>query len=107
MLTIDELERGYSQRADVVLDDRRSSNDTKEHFFCTVVALASGKLDELAQGHIDVRIGIAILERAVSAWNAILRKETSLSIQGDIQGLAVGLAGKELACIGQVKNGQG
>src|ERR1700733_2918835 len=107
MLTIDELERGYSQRVDVVLDDRRSSNDTKQHFFCAVVALTSGKLDELAQGHIDVRTGIAILERAVSAWNAILRKEPNHSIQGGIHGLPMALVSKELACIGQVKNGQG
>ena len=74
---------------------------------CTVVALPSSELDEFAQGHIHVRIGITILQRTVSARNAILRKESNLSIQDDMNWLSGPLVGKELAGIGQVKNGQG
>ena len=67
----------------------------------------AAELDEFAQGHIHVRVGITSLQRTVSARNAILRQESNLSIEDDMNGLSGPLVGKELAGIGQVKNGQG
>ena len=74
---------------------------------CTIVAFSSSKLDEFAEWYIDVCIGIAILERTVRVGNAIFREESNHSIQGDIHRPSRPLVGKELACIGQVKDCQG
>jgi hypothetical protein len=98
-LAIDELKGHDSERVDVVLHDGWATGQPEENLFCAVVALPDSELDELAQGDVDVGVGVAILKWTVGAGDAIGGEKTHGSIERDLGGLAGMLAGQELALI--------
>ncbi len=101
-----ELEAGGAEeRADVGLDDGGATDDALQDLCGGVVALADGVLEEVAEGDVDVRVGVLVGEGAEGFGDAIGGEEAEGAIERDGNGFAGSLAG-ELAEVGEVEDGE-
>jgi len=106
-LAIDQVEGRDSERVDVALDDGWATGQPEENLFGAIVALPDSELDELAQGDVDVGVGVAILKWTVGPGDAIGGEKTHGSVESDLGGLTGALVGQELALICEVKDREG